>query len=311
MLLTGLLLSPRSERSHGRLQCSARRCKGVRHSDRWTRLDAALDNAAFFKFPQPFGEHSLRDAVDRVRQFTEARLTLEKECDDLPVPAFTDQAKDLGNPRAEGEVGWGAIDVIHYGILFVSDAFIVRDNPNRSNFIMSDSTTLVPAGTWNADASHSSVNFSVRHLGIAKLRGKFGEFSGSLTSDGTTTTGAGTIAVASISTGDEGRDHHLHGEEFFNAAVHTAIEYTIASVEAHGDKFHVNGEITINGITKPLSLEAAHGGTGVDPWGNERVGVDLRGHISRKDFGMTFDADNALVSDKVAIELDFSLVKAA
>ena len=69
--------------------------------------------------------------------------------------------------------------------------------------------------------------------------------------------------------------------------------------------------ITVNGITKPLSLEAAHGGTGVDPWGNERVGVDLRGHISRKDFGMTFDADNALVSDKVAIELDFSLVKAA
>jgi len=246
-----------------------------------------------------------------VRQFAEARLALQEECDDLPVPAFTDQTKDLGNARAEGEIGLGAIGVIHYGILFVSNAFIVRDNPNRSNFIMSESTTLVPAGTWNADASHSSVNFSVRHLGIAKLRGKFGEFSGSLTSDGTTTTGAGSIAVASISTGDEGRDHHLHGEEFFNAAVHTAIEYTIASVEAHGDKFHVNGEITINGITKPLSLEAAHGGTGVDPWGNERVGVDLRGHISRKDFGMTFDADNALVSDKVAIELDFSLVKAA
>jgi polyisoprenoid-binding protein YceI len=176
---------------------------------------------------------------------------------------------------------------------------------------MSDSTTLVPAGTWNADASHSSVNFSVRHLGIAKLRGKFGEFSGTLTSDGSTTSGAGTIAVASISTGDETRDAHLNGEDFFNAAVHSSIEYTIATVEAHGDMFHVTGEITINGITKPLLLEAAHGGTGVDPWGNERVGVDLRGHISRKDFGMTFDAENALVSDKVAIELDFSLVKAA
>ena len=176
---------------------------------------------------------------------------------------------------------------------------------------MTDSNPLVPAGTWNVDPSHSSVNFSVRHLGIAKLRGKFGEFSGSLTSADGAVTGAGSIAVASVQTGDAGRDEHLHKEDFFNAAVHSAISYQINAVESQGDKHHVTGDITINGITKPLVLEAAHGGTGTDPWGNERVGVDLRGHLSRKDFGMMFDHEEALVSDKVAIELDFSMVKAS
>jgi len=168
------------------------------------------------------------------------------------------------------------------------------------------SATLVPTGTWTVDPSHSSINFSVRHLGIAKVRGSFAEFSGSLTSDGSTFSGTGAIAAASVDTGDAQRDEHLRSADFFNAETHPTIVFAVAGAGAATGS--VRGELTINGVTRTVELEAEAGGSAEDPYGNQRIGLELHGEIRRADFDIRFDHGNAVVGDKVKLELDLSLI---
>jgi len=182
---------------------------------------------------------------------------------------------------------------------------------------MSATTTALPTGTWNVDPTHSHVTFSVRHIGISKVRGEFGSYEGQLVigEDGTASA-SGSVDVDSVSTKDENRDGHLKSADFFDVENHPKITFQSTSITAvDEDTFDITGDLTILGTTKPITLKAELGGTETDPFGNERVGLDITGEISRGDFGMKFNmalgSGNLAVSDKVRLDLDISAVKAA
>jgi polyisoprenoid-binding protein YceI len=181
---------------------------------------------------------------------------------------------------------------------------------------MSATVTSVPTGTWNVDPAHSEVGFQVKHMGIATVKGKFKEFAGSLTiaEDGTASA-TGTVQVASVDTNEAQRDEHLRSPDFFDAASHEQITFSSTEITAVDDEtFKITGDITIHGITKPITLEAVFEGSDQDPWGNTRVGLTVTGQINRSDFEMKFNqalgSGNMLVSDKVKLALDISAVKA-
>lgn len=181
---------------------------------------------------------------------------------------------------------------------------------------MSATVTSVPTGTWNVDPAHSVVQFSVKHMGIATVKGQFNEFAGSLTigEDGTATA-SGTVQVASVDTREADRDAHLKSPDFFDAETHEQIVFRSTAIEPLDEEtFKITGDITIHGVTKPIVLEAVVEGTDTDPWGRERVGLTVTGQLNRSDFEMKFNqalgSGNMLVSDKVKLSLDISAVKA-
>jgi polyisoprenoid-binding protein YceI len=182
---------------------------------------------------------------------------------------------------------------------------------------MSATTTALPTGTWNVDPTHSHVTFSVRHIGISKVRGEFGTYEGQLVigEDGAASA-SGSVDVDSVSTKDENRDGHLKSADFFDVENHPKITFQSTSItEVDEENYEITGDLTILGVTKPITLKAELGGTETDPFGNDRVGLDITGEISRGDFGMKFNmalgSGNLAVSDKVKIELDISAIKAA
>ncbi len=177
-------------------------------------------------------------------------------------------------------------------------------------------TPTLPTGTWSADPSHSTVGFAVKHLGIATVRGNFAKFDGTLEigEDLASARAYGTAEAASVDTGDDGRDTHLRSADFFDAEQHPEIAFTSKAITATGDEtFEITGEMTIRGVTRDLALHAEITGTEEDPWGNERVGLEVTGQLNRGDYGMTFNqalgSGNMLVSDKVKLALDISAVK--
>jgi polyisoprenoid-binding protein YceI len=175
--------------------------------------------------------------------------------------------------------------------------------------------TVLPTGTWAVDPAHSNVEFSAKHLGIATVRGTFNEFEGSLEvgEDGSARA-RGTVQAASLDTNEDGRDTHLRSEEFFHAEVHPELSFESTEIRAlDEDSFLIHGELTMRGVTRPVVLEAELQGTETDPWGNERVALEARGSLNRRDWGMTFNqalgSGNMLVSDKVKLTLDISAIK--
>src|SRR3954471_16327277 len=178
--------------------------------------------------------------------------------------------------------------------------------------------TAVPTGTWNVDPAHSSVEFQVKHLGIATVKGHFSDFEGTLEigSEGVPTTAYGSVKVDSVDTREEQRDAHLRSPDFFDAETHPELTFRSTAIEpVDEDTFKVTGELSIHGVTQPVTFDAEVQGVEQDPWGNERFAVEITGQIKRSDFGMTFNqalgSGNMLVSDKVKISLDISAVKAA
>ncbi len=180
------------------------------------------------------------------------------------------------------------------------------------------SATPIPAGTWTVDPAHSRVGFAVKHLGIATVRGQFDRFEGTLAvgDDLSGSTISASIDTASINTSEEQRDAHLRSPDFFDAEAHPKLVFESTAIAPVDDEtFRVAGELTMHGVTRPVELEAVVEGTETDPWGNERVGLQLTGQLNRGEFGMTFNqalgGGNVLVSDKVKLSLDISAVKAA
>ena len=168
----------------------------------------------------------------------------------------------------------------------------------------------IPAGTWAIDPSHSRVEFSIRHMGIASIRGSFADFD-AVIEGGDEPAISGTIRVASVDTRDEARDGHLQSPDFFDAERHPEI--TFASTRFDGDK--VVGDLTIRGVTHEVELDARVTGAGTDPWGNERLGVELEGEINRHDFGVSWNTPlptgGLLLGDTVRLTAGFSAVKGA
>jgi|SRR5215211_24675 len=178
--------------------------------------------------------------------------------------------------------------------------------------------TAVPTGTWRIDPAHSSVEFSVKHLGIATVRGKFNEFDGTLEigDDLGSARAYGTVQTASVYTNEDQRDNHLRSEDFFHAEAHPELSFVSSAIRPVDEEtFEIEGELTMRGVTRPITLKAEVQGTESDPWGNERVGLEVTGQLGRGDWGMTFNqalgSGNVLVSDRVKLSLDISAVKQA
>lgn len=172
---------------------------------------------------------------------------------------------------------------------------------------------------WNLDTVHSGINFTVRHMVVSKVRGRFAKFSGSVALDEDDLTRSvveATIDASSIDTGTAQRDDHLRSADFFDAERFPQIRFRSTRIEKlGGDRYRLTGDLTIRDVTRPIALDAEYGGRGKDPWGNERVGFTARGSLDRKDFGLKWnqalETGGVLVSDHVEIEIEAQAVKAA
>jgi polyisoprenoid-binding protein YceI len=172
-------------------------------------------------------------------------------------------------------------------------------------------------GTWTLDASHSEIGFTVRHAGISKVRGQFKEADATLelaeNVEGSKVTAS--IKTASFDSGDANRDGHVRGEDFFDVEKFPEISFVSNAIVPKGDAYELQGDLTIKGITRPVALETELNGVAVDPFGNTRAGLTAETTISRKDFGLTWNAvletGGVLVSDKVAINLELAFIAPA
>ena len=170
---------------------------------------------------------------------------------------------------------------------------------------------------WEIDSSHSSVHFSVRHLVIAKVRGTFVRWSGTVQvpdGDFSKATVAVTIDASSIETGVADRDGHLKSPDFFDAAQYPELRFVGTRVQPRsGDEIDVIGDLTIRGITHEVVLRVEQHGQAKDPWGNVRAAFSAKTTIDRKDFGLTWnqalETGGVLVGDKVEIEAEIQAVK--
>ena len=170
------------------------------------------------------------------------------------------------------------------------------------------------AGTWTIDPVHSEVGFSIRHMMVSKVRGKFNQFAGELVT-GENPLGSSvsaTIELTSVDTGNADRDNHVRSGDFFDVATHPTMTFTSVAVRPHGRDFILDGDLTLRGVTKPVSLALELGGFGPDPYGGTRAGFTATGEILRSDFGVDFNAviesGGVILSDKVAITLEIEAV---
>jgi polyisoprenoid-binding protein YceI len=173
--------------------------------------------------------------------------------------------------------------------------------------------------TWNIDLAHSSVHFSVKHMVISKVRGRFAKFSGKLEldeQDPTRSTVEVRIDASSIETGVAERDAHLRSPDFFDVEKFAELTFASKRVErVSDDRYRVIGDLTIRGVTKEVALEVEAGGTTKDPWGNERAGFTAHTRVDRKDFGLEWnkviETGGVVVGDRVDIDLDVEGVRVA
>ncbi|MEC5189902.1 MULTISPECIES: YceI family protein [unclassified Arthrobacter] len=175
----------------------------------------------------------------------------------------------------------------------------------------------VTTGTWTLDNSHSEIAFTVRHAGISKVRGQFkdAEASLDLAENITDSKVNATIKTASFDSGDANRDGHVRGEDFFDVEKFPEISFVSHAIVPKGDAYELQGELTIKGVARPVALETEFNGVAVDPFGMTRAGLSAETTISRKDFGLTWnavlEAGGVLVSDKVAINLELAFIAPA
>ena len=168
----------------------------------------------------------------------------------------------------------------------------------------------IPAGTWQVDPAHSAVTFTARHMMVAKVRGSFKEFTADIViaDDPLQSRVDATVQMASVDTGDSSRDEHLRTNDFFAIEQHPTMTFRSTGLEGSGDEYKLHGDLTIRGVTKPVAFDLEVGGVGKDPWGNTKAGFTATGSISRKDFGVEWNAPletgGVLVGDKVTIEID-------
>jgi polyisoprenoid-binding protein YceI len=174
----------------------------------------------------------------------------------------------------------------------------------------------IPTGTYTIDPAHSNVGFEVRHMGIATVRGAFKKFNGTVDASGDAPRLEGSVEVASIDTGEENRDGHLQAPDFFDAQQYPQISFHSTTTDAGPDgAIKLAGEITIKGVSKPIELTGTLAENGQDPWGKERIGLEVQGTIDRRDFDLkwnqTLPNGNLLVSNEVKLVVSVSAVKEA
>lgn len=180
---------------------------------------------------------------------------------------------------------------------------------------MSDLSQLTP-GTWNVDPSHSTVGFTARHLMITKVHGTFKTFSGSITvgSDPLKSTVEATVDMASVHTGDDNRDGHLRTGDFFEVETYPTMSLRSTGISGAGGDYTMTADLTIKGVTKPVTFDLEFEGVSKDPWGNTKAGFSASTEINRKDWGIEWnavlDTGGVALGEKVKINLDIQAVKA-
>ena len=180
---------------------------------------------------------------------------------------------------------------------------------------MSNLDALTP-GTWTVDASHSNIGFSVRHLMVAKVRGRFAEFAGTITvaEDRLASKVEATVQAASVDTRDEGRDGHLRSGDFFDVENHPTWTLVSTGIAAKGSDYVLHTQLTIKGVTKSVDFALEFDGVAVDPWGNTKAGFTAEAEINRKDFGLEWnaalEAGGVVVGEAVKITLEIEALKA-
>lgn len=175
-------------------------------------------------------------------------------------------------------------------------------------------TLEIPTGNWNADPTHSEVSFLVRHAGISKVRGKFTDFTARAIVDEELQTISVTadIETASFDSGNVARDEHVKSADFFDVAEFPKIAFVSTGLTEEDGELILHGDLTIKNVTKPIKLATNFNGVARDPFGALRAGIEGKTTISRKEFGITWNAaletGGVLVSDAVVIELDLSFI---
>lgn len=169
---------------------------------------------------------------------------------------------------------------------------------------------------WNLDKSHTTIEFSVKHMVVSKTKGKFLEYDGVVEMDAEAKnfkTIQATIATGSIFTDHEKRDAHLRSPDFFDAMTFPTMTYTMKSYMKSGDTYTAKGDLTIKGVTKEIALTGTFNGVAQDPWGNTRAGFTAQGTINRQDFGVKFskllDNGGLMVGNDVTITLEVEVIK--
>jgi polyisoprenoid-binding protein YceI len=170
-------------------------------------------------------------------------------------------------------------------------------------------------GTWDLDPVHTTIGFVARHLMVSKVRGRFTKFEGQIVTapnplDSQVTV---TVDLSSVDTGNETRDNDLRSENFFDAATHPQMTYRSTGLRPDGERFNVDGELTIRGVTRPVTLTVEVNGFGPDPFGGTRAGFSALGEIDRTEFGVSFNApvpgtSGVMVSEKIQLEIEVEAV---
>ena len=176
-------------------------------------------------------------------------------------------------------------------------------------------TSTATAQAWSLDPSHTQVGFAVKHLMISNVKGRFTGVQGSvaLNPKGNTTVDV-SIDATSITTGDQKRDAHLRSADFLHVDEHPVIQFNGRRIDGNvNSKFSLHGDLSIRGVSRPVTLYVINEGRLTDPWGNERVGYTATVTISRKDFGlewnMALEAGGVLVGDEIRITIETELVR--
>jgi polyisoprenoid-binding protein YceI len=169
-------------------------------------------------------------------------------------------------------------------------------------------------GTWKLDPTHSEIAFTVRHLAISKVRGTFGTFDATIVTaeDPAESTIEAVIDVASVDTNNADRDNHLRTGDFFLIEEHPTMTFRAKGLPAvDGDDFEIQGELTLRGVTKPVTLKGEFGGIATDPWGNTKAAASATTKINRHDFGVSWnaalEAGGFMLGDDVTITMDLQV----
>jgi polyisoprenoid-binding protein YceI len=180
---------------------------------------------------------------------------------------------------------------------------------------MSSTAVEIPgfvAGTWAIDPVHSEVSFTVKHMMVSKVRGRFDTFEGTIVTgpDPLSSSVTASVDLSSVNTGQEQRDAHIRSADFFEVEKHPFMTFASTSVSPDGDRFLLVGDLTLKGVTKPVTFKLDVNGFGPDAYGGTRVGFSATTEISRGEFGVNFQGPipgvpgGVAVSDKVTINLE-------
>lgn len=171
---------------------------------------------------------------------------------------------------------------------------------------------------WALDPSHSSVDFSVKHMMFATVKGSFNEYSATIEADPNDLTTANiefNVVLGSVDTNSEDRDNHLRSADFFDVENHPTMTFKATNiVKTDDNEYDVTGDLTLHGVTNSETFAVTFGGSGKDPWGNEKAGFSVEGKIKRSDYGLTWNAaletGGVLVGDQIKISLEIQAAQA-